>query len=80
MLALVDTSATNTLVYDRMVRHLELRVEHYQNRLKVVNSKSQPMGGLAKDVPIKIDAWEGTVNLMWFIWMTTISFLEIASL
>ena len=80
MSALVDTGATNTFVSDRMIRTLELRVERSRSRLKAVNSKSQPMGGLARDVPIKIEAWEGTVDLMVVPLMTTTSSLGIASL
>lgn len=60
----MDIGATNTFVYDWMVCHLKLRVERYQSHLKAVSSKSQLMSGLAKDVPIKIDVWEGMVNLM----------------
>lgn len=39
MSTLVDIGATNTFVSNQVVRHLELQVERYQNRLKVVNSE-----------------------------------------
>ncbi|PKI60629.1 hypothetical protein CRG98_018979 [Punica granatum] len=64
VVAMVDTGATSTFIADRMVQKLGLRLENYSSRMKAVNSRSQPMGGLAREVPVPIGDWSRRLDMM----------------
>jgi predicted aspartyl protease len=62
--ALVDTGATSVFVSEQIVAKLGLQVQRCPNRVKAVNSRSQQMRGMARDVPVRIGEWEGKLDVM----------------
>ncbi|XP_020105553.1 uncharacterized protein LOC109722077 [Ananas comosus] len=61
---MVDTGATHNFIATGEVERLGLTLRMDGSRMKAVNSKAQPIAGLAKEVPISIGSWTGKANFM----------------
>ncbi|XP_023763067.2 retrovirus-related Pol polyprotein from transposon TNT 1-94 [Lactuca sativa] len=61
--ALVDTGASHNFLAEDEARKLGIKYTKNPGRLKVVNSLSKPIIGVAYGVPLKIAEWEGTIDL-----------------
>ena len=61
---MVDTSTTHHFVAEKIVPTLGLSVAKHPSHIKVVNSQAQVMRGMAFDVQVTIDEWDGRMNLM----------------
>nr|KAJ0221755.1 hypothetical protein LSAT_V11C200061040 [Lactuca sativa]KAJ0222678.1 hypothetical protein LSAT_V11C200061100 [Lactuca sativa]KAJ0222908.1 hypothetical protein LSAT_V11C200061060 [Lactuca sativa]KAJ0223901.1 hypothetical protein LSAT_V11C200061080 [Lactuca sativa] len=61
--ALVDTGASHNLLAKDEAKKLGIKYTKNPGRLKVVNSLSKPIIGVAYGVPLKIAEWEGTIDL-----------------
>nr|CAD1839891.1 unnamed protein product [Ananas comosus var. bracteatus] len=55
--AMVDTGATHNFIATGEAEHLGLTLSKDGSRIKAVNSKAQPIAGLAKKVSISIGSW-----------------------
>ncbi|XP_064944580.1 uncharacterized protein LOC135596464 [Musa acuminata AAA Group] len=62
--AMVDTGATHNFLVDQETKRLGLILEKNPSRMKVVNSEAKRISRLAKGVPIKIETWNGSINMM----------------
>nr|KAJ0192430.1 hypothetical protein LSAT_V11C800427740 [Lactuca sativa] len=61
--ALVDTGASHNFLAKDEAKKLGIKYTKNPGRLKVVNSLSKPIIGVAYGVPLKIAEWEGTIDL-----------------
>nr|KAJ0202689.1 hypothetical protein LSAT_V11C500251950 [Lactuca sativa] len=61
--ALVDTGASHNFLVEDEAKKLGIKYIKIPGRLKVVNSLSKPIIGVAYGVPLKIAEWEGTIDL-----------------
>ncbi|XP_075079357.1 uncharacterized protein LOC107827306 [Nicotiana tabacum] len=61
--AMVDTGATHNYLASTQVERLGLVVGKGRGRVKAINSPPQPVGGIAKEVPMKLGPYEGKFNL-----------------
>nr|CAD1838443.1 unnamed protein product [Ananas comosus var. bracteatus] len=62
--AMVDTGATHNFIATGEAERLGLTLSKDGSRMKAVNSKVQPIAGLAKEVPVSIGSWTGKANFM----------------
>nr|CAD1823351.1 unnamed protein product [Ananas comosus var. bracteatus] len=62
--AMVDTGATHNFIATGEVERLGVTLSKDGSRMKAVNSKAQPIAGLAKEVPVSISSWTGKANFM----------------
>ncbi|CAI9275917.1 unnamed protein product [Lactuca saligna] len=62
--ALVDTGASHNFLAEDEAKKLGIKYTKMPGRLKVVNSLSKPIIGVAYGVPLKIAEWEGTIDLI----------------
>nr|CAD1823080.1 unnamed protein product [Ananas comosus var. bracteatus] len=62
--AMVDTGATHNFIATGEAERLGLTQSKDGSRMKAVNSKAQPIAGLAKKVPVSIGSWTGKPNFM----------------
>nr|CAD1825948.1 unnamed protein product [Ananas comosus var. bracteatus] len=62
--AMVDTGATHNFIATGEAERLRLTLSKDGSRMKAVNSKAQPIAGLAKEVPVSIGSWTGKANFM----------------
>ncbi|GAV75545.1 Asp_protease_2 domain-containing protein [Cephalotus follicularis] len=62
--AMVDTGATHSFLEEWIVHRLDLKVDTYNSRIKVVNSQAQAVTSMAHSVKISMGAWEGKIDLM----------------
>nr|CAD1837257.1 unnamed protein product [Ananas comosus var. bracteatus] len=62
--AMVDTGATHNFIATGEAERLGLTLSKDGSRMKAVNSKAQPIAGLAKKVPVSIGSWTGKANFM----------------
>ena len=62
--AMVDTGTTHNFITDREAKRFGLILEKNPSRMKAVNSEAKRFSGLAKGVPIKIEIWSGSTNMM----------------
>ncbi|WRX11174.1 hypothetical protein QQP08_003661 [Theobroma cacao] len=61
---MLNTEASNTFITPRKVKRYSLKVEKDFGQMKVVNSLDSAIMGNSKNVKIKINSWEGSVNLI----------------
>ena len=61
---MIDTNANYNFVSEVEAKRLGLKLEKDVAHMKTVNSKELDTTGLAKQVRVKIDTWEGTTNLI----------------
>nr|CAD1839581.1 unnamed protein product [Ananas comosus var. bracteatus] len=61
---MVDTGATHNFIATGEAERLGLALSKDGSRMKAVNSKAQPIAGLAKEVPVNIGSWTGKANFM----------------
>ncbi|XP_070004762.1 uncharacterized protein [Nicotiana sylvestris] len=61
--AMIDTGATHNYLALTQVEHLGLVVGKGRGRVKAINSPSQPVGGIAKEVLLKLGPYKGKFNL-----------------
>nr|XP_009766479.1 PREDICTED: uncharacterized protein LOC104217845 [Nicotiana sylvestris] len=61
--AMMDTGATHNYLASTQVERLGLIVGKCRGRVKASNSPPQPVGGIAKEVPVKLGPYEGKFNL-----------------
>ncbi|XP_070032939.1 uncharacterized protein [Nicotiana tomentosiformis] len=61
--AMIDTGATHNYLALTHVECLGLVVGKGKGRVKAINSPPQPVGGITKDVPVKLGPYEGKFNL-----------------
>uniref|UniRef100_A0A1S4CQM0 Uncharacterized protein n=1 Tax=Nicotiana tabacum TaxID=4097 RepID=A0A1S4CQM0_TOBAC len=61
--AMIDTGATHNYLASTQVERLGLVVGKGKGRVKAINSPPQPVGGIAKEVPVKLGPYEGKFNL-----------------
>nr|CAD1823067.1 unnamed protein product [Ananas comosus var. bracteatus] len=57
-------SATHNFIATGEAKRLGLTLSKDGSRMKAVNSKAQPIAGLAKEVPVSIGSWTGKANFM----------------
>lgn len=60
--ALVDTGATHNFVTREEVGRLGLQWTRGEGWLKTVNTKAQPLNGIARGVELHLGTWKGQVN------------------
>ncbi|CAL1380625.1 unnamed protein product [Linum trigynum] len=60
--ALVDTGATDNFLRVEEAERLGIAYERRQGSLKTVNSEAILIHGVAKNVPLKIEGWEGAAD------------------
>ncbi|KAL3510298.1 hypothetical protein ACH5RR_029699 [Cinchona calisaya] len=63
VLAMVDTGAIHSFVTGCEVRQLKLELKEHRYRIKAINSKAQPVLGVAS-VELTLGQWIGKCNLM----------------
>ncbi|XP_070042782.1 uncharacterized protein [Nicotiana tomentosiformis] len=61
--AMIDTGATHNYLASTEVECLAQVVGKGRGRVKAINSPPQPVGEIAKGVPVKFDPYEGKFNL-----------------
>ena len=61
---MVDSGATHNFVATRDVAKLGLKLENDSNQIKVVNRKTQKIHGVANNVLMQVDEWNGTCSLL----------------
>nr|CAD1832986.1 unnamed protein product [Ananas comosus var. bracteatus] len=62
--AMVDTGVTHNFIATCEAERLGLTLSKDGSRMKAVNSKAQPIAGLAKEVPVSIGSWTSKANFM----------------
>ena len=60
----MDNDATHNFVATREASMLGLKLEKDTSRIKAVNSKTQKIQGVAKNVPMQMGDWKGTCSLL----------------
>ncbi|XP_075092690.1 uncharacterized protein LOC107763230 [Nicotiana tabacum] len=61
--ALIDTGASHNYLASTQVQRLGLAVQKCKGRVKAINSPSQQVSGIAKEVPIKLGPYKGIFDL-----------------
>ncbi|XP_070043220.1 uncharacterized protein [Nicotiana tomentosiformis] len=61
--AMIDMGATHNYLASTQVESLGLVVGKGKGHVKAINSPPQPVGGIAKEVPVKLGPYEGKFNL-----------------
>ncbi|KAF3780593.1 hypothetical protein EJ110_NYTH38817 [Nymphaea thermarum] len=61
-ISMVDTGATHNFVSVEEARRLDLTLEKGELHMKAVNSKAQPIHGVARDVVVKVEGWSRKAN------------------
>ncbi|XP_070039368.1 uncharacterized protein [Nicotiana tomentosiformis] len=61
--AMIDTGTTHNYLASTQVERLGLVVGKGKGRVKAINSPPQPVGGIAKEVLVKLGPYEGKFNL-----------------
>ena len=62
--AMVDIGATHNFVLDREVQRLGLSIVDDGSRIKAVNSDARSVGGVVRDVSLKVGDWCGLCSFM----------------
>ena len=62
--AMVDTGMTHNFVSDQEVQQLGFALTKDSSQIKVVNSKAKSIGGVAREVPLKVGDWQGLCNFI----------------
>ncbi|XP_070057602.1 uncharacterized protein [Nicotiana tomentosiformis] len=60
---MIDTGATHNYLASTQVQRLGLVVQKSRGRVKAINSPPQPVGRIAKEVPMKLGPYKGRINL-----------------
>ncbi len=61
---MVNIGATHNFIATGEAERIGLTLSRDGSRMKVVNSKAQPVVGVAKEVSVDIGSWSGKTNLM----------------
>ena len=61
---IIDTGATHNFILEVEAKCIGLKLEKDVGCMKAVNSKTLATSGLAKQVRVKINTWEGTMDLI----------------